>query len=346
VLLQETKLRTKERIELSNFKSYSRNLVCERNQIAHGGVAILAKPELSPRRIDINSPLQVVAVEVNIVRPLVLCSLYVQEKDRITKNQLQHIVDQLGDNFILGGDLNTHSPALGHSDYNNLGTIVEELLLENDMQLLNSGEATHLNKATGEWSTLDLTLVKGTGNTEHWRTYPDLANSDHLPILFSIYTWNEGRISREKRFREEKADWKEFTRLSQNIVVDAGSYNAVYSLTKEILKVADRTIPKTGTHFHRRCVPWWSDETAAAVETRKRALRRLKRNNNLRNLIELKRATAKAKFEIKKAQRESKLKLCESINPNTPIREVFQNIKKIQGNSKSRQVRILKDANG
>ena len=71
------------------------------------------------------------------------------------------MIDQLGDCFILGGDFNAHSPAWAYPDYNSLGEIVEEIMIENNLLLLNNGEATHLNKATGNWSAIDLTFSRG-----------------------------------------------------------------------------------------------------------------------------------------------------------------------------------------
>ena len=245
VMLQETKLRPKQTINLTRFKAFHRNVAPEPGGIAHGGVCILADPGISPVRIFIDSPLQVVAVKVNIVRPIVICSLYIQERDRVTKSEIQSVIDQLGDCFILGGDFNAHSPAWAHPDYNSLGEIVEEIMIENNLLLLNNGEATHLNKATGNWSAIDLTFSKGMTNATDWHTHPDLANSDHLPIVFSLHRWNNSAIAPEPRFQEHKADWDRFQQLSENISIDLQESEPITTFTHAILQVAERSIPKS-----------------------------------------------------------------------------------------------------
>lgn len=346
VLLQETKLQANEKIQLSNFHTFSRNVVCQGNQIAHGGVAILVKPEMEPVRLKIKTTLQAVAVKICIFNPIVVCSLYVQEVDRVPKAQLQNLINQLGPRFILAGDFNAHTPLTGHSDYNSLGEIFEDLIEENGLLLSNNDEATHLNKASGKWSTLDWTLSKNVNSITDWHTYPDLANSDHLPIIFSIFDWNNNPSHQTQRYQEHKANWTDFQRLSSTIDIEDNDPEGITKFTQQLIRIADRTIPKSGRNVHRRVVPWWSKDTENAVKNRKKALRRLKRNDNLRNRIELNRATAIAKREIKKAKRDSRKKLCESISSSTPVREIFQNVKRIQGASNSRRIRLLKGNDG
>lgn len=345
ILLQETKLKEQDVYKVNGFKSFCRNVRCASNQIAHGGVAILVRENLNPVRIHLNTDLQAVAVRIHLTSPIIFCSFYVQEKDNVSKAEIQKLLDQLGNQFVLGGDFNAHSPMWNHDNYNVLGSIIEDLMQENDdLLLLNSDEATYFNKRYQKWSTLDLTFYSGKnyGNIQ-WHTHEDLANSDHLPIIFYMIPPRMHEITQpERNFQESKADWASFQR--KTAILDFSNYNisSVESFGSQIIKIAEKTIPRNSGKVHRKVVPWWNDEISGAVKSRKRSLRRLRRNNTIQNLIKLNRDTAKAKLLIRQGKRKATEELCNSISVNTPIKKIFLNVRKLQGASTRKNISMLK----
>ena len=114
VLLQETKCKWKSNMRISGYTAFERNMRPTSNGIAHGGVAILARPFLQPERLQLNTRLQAIAVRIQLFRPITVCSIYVQETDRVSKNELQNVIDQLGNDYLIGGDFNGHSPMWNH----------------------------------------------------------------------------------------------------------------------------------------------------------------------------------------------------------------------------------------
>lgn len=343
VMLQETKLLPRETININTFRTFCRNITPSPGGIAHGGVAIMVKESLNPVEIQLQTSLQAIAVKVILAKPTVICSFYVQEKDRVTKAQIQNLINQLGDHYILGGDMNGHNPLWGHSDYNSLGTIIEDIVSDNDLHILNNGEATYLNKRSGLWSVLDLTISNycdmGLAN---WRTHGDLANSDHLPVIFQLIPRPSLTYIGESRFQENKADWEFFSARSADIILDDIGVESYDAFSEALLKVAEKAIPRTSGKIHRRVVSWWTDDIKLAIKQRKTALRRLKRNNNSLNRKLLAQATVKARKLIREGQKKAREEICKSISPQTPIRTVYDNIKMIQGVNSPKSLRMLK----
>lgn len=344
VLLQETKCKGRNNIKISGFTTFERNINRTPNSIAHGGVAILAKPFLQPKRIQLNTRLQAIAVKIHLFRPITLCSIYVQESDRVTRNDLQNVIDQLGQDYVIGGDFNAHSPMWDHSNFNTLGRALEEIFNENDLILLYDGTPTYLNKRSRQWSTLDLTFASS--SLSHlpllWTPLLDLGNSDHLPIHITLHQWDHHPTPFVQRFLENDADWDEYKRKSATIDIQVEDpILALQELKEKIRALADKCIPKTSIKVHRRTVPWWNKEAEEAVKDRKRALRCFKRNPTTENLIRLNRATHKSKKTIEASKRESRLRLCESISPQTPIANIFRDIKRLQGTKTGGRARIL-----
>lgn len=343
ILLQETKLKGRDTVGIAGFKTFCRNARCERNQIAHGGVAILVKECLNPTRIPLDTRLQAIAVEVELRSPTVFCSLYMQENDRVSKRELDELIDQLGERFIIGGDFNAHNPLWHHEDYNSLGMIVEEIMIEKDLILLNSEEATYLNKRNKKWSILDLTISnRDEWGDCKWKPLEDLANSDHLPIVFETLPRTNLELTCDLKYQENKADWNEFRKRSSRIVLSQIDQRSLTIFNKQILNIADRTIPKNSGKPRRRAVPWWTEEIKEAVKTRKRALRRFKQNLTDNNLIFLNQATARCKRLIKVGKRKATEDICNSISGSTPAAKVFSNVKRIQGLSSPRIIKMLK----
>lgn len=339
ILLQETKLKALETIHLEGYKCFCRNVITIGNQIAHGGVAILVKEHIQCSRVQLDTNIQAVAVKINFAKPIIFCSIYIQEIDNISVQQFQNLLNQLGDYYILGGDLNGHNPMWNHDNYNNIGMVIEEIINKNGLYLLNDDEATHFNKQKNSWSTLDLTLASSSELTSHnWNVYYDLGNSDHLPIIFKILPSAKETFKGEQKFQENKADWTEFYKKSSSIA----EATTIQEFNNCILKIAEKTIPKNSLKHHRKVVAWWTEEIASIVKERKKALRKFRRNENLLNLIELNRITAKSKLLIKKAVKNEEEKFCSSICPSTPIKTIFNNFKKLQGNFIPKNIQMLK----
>ena len=93
------------------------------------------------------------------------------------------------DNAIITGDFNAHSPLwdlLQPPD--NRGTEVETWTHDDNLNVLNDGTPTRINKITGGESTPDISVI-GTKwkDKSKWEVGAQLGNSDHLPITITIH---------------------------------------------------------------------------------------------------------------------------------------------------------------
>ena len=114
-------------------------------------MAVFVREDIPFLPVQLNSPLQAVAVKVFLDRWYTLCSLYLPLGDRV------HAVD-----FV------------------NLASFVEDEGLE----VLNSGDITYFHSPTGTFTAIDLSLCSCCLYLNfNWSVLPDLYGSDHFPIL-------------------------------------------------------------------------------------------------------------------------------------------------------------------
>ena len=140
--LQETKLNNINPNCGHNFNFYrSPPPVGER---AHGGTCIITSKSIPQKVVQLNSILQACAIQVFIKKWVTLCSLYLEpgletrlvDRDfnprQLEVEDLQSLIDQLPQPFILLGDFNTKHTLWGEDRCDHRGLIIEELLDKND----------------------------------------------------------------------------------------------------------------------------------------------------------------------------------------------------------------------
>ena len=75
---------------------------------------------------------------------------------------------------------------------------------------------------------------------------------------------------------------------------------------------------------------WWTDKCAILVRNRHKAKNKFRRHPTNDNLIQLRRAEALAKREIKAAKIASFREFCSGINESTPTKDVWNQIKRLK----------------
>ena len=230
---------------------------------------------------------------------------------------------------------------------NQCGNDLSDYILSNPSLALATtpGLKTHTNN-NGRTSTLDLTLCSP-NLLPIIETKPMASHgSDHYPVHTKINITPE-KVIRTKRpkwkLKEDKWDeWREEIPLSEEYhdTVEAGDQAFGNSLKEPANKVYGKTSPQVKTKFSK---PWWTTECARAIARRRRARKAMERRPTIQNIIEYKRYAAKAKRCIKKAKKETWRKFCNSITPETPTKEVWNMIRKMNGNSIPRNITLIED---
>lgn len=249
---------------------------------------------------------------------------------------MNNIIQQLPTPYIIGGDLNAHNCLWGSSRVDTRGKIIEEIILENNLILLNTGANTFISSSTGNFSAIDLTLMSTTiSNNYQWEVLDDCYSSDHYPILTRALVHSESKS--KIIYNIKKADWELYREVLSLPRLEEDANTDINAFITSITDASNISIPRVEIRPGCPPVPWWTQECKEAIRNRKSALNRFKHHPNIENLIEFKKHRAKAKRIIKDAKRKSWENYASSININTSSQEMWNKINRI----KSRPSRII-----
>ena len=143
--------------------TYQKNLNIQDDQIPHGAVAIYVENFVSSYRMELETTLQAVAVSIKIRKHITVCSLYLPPGEKIRKEQLQELIDQLLKPFLILGDMNAHHPMwYDPRNIDRRGEIIVDLIAENDLALLDQNKMTSIWKVDKSFSHIDLYIFRRT----------------------------------------------------------------------------------------------------------------------------------------------------------------------------------------
>ena len=150
------------------------------------GVLTLVKTTIPYYQINLNTTLEAIAIRFNIGKEYTICNVYITPTEVVTKLDLQNLINQLPQPYLLIGDFNARNNLWGDSQENSHGRIVEDFLLDSDVCLLNTGAPTHFHVQTATESCIDLAFASPDALTDfNWKPLDDNYNSDHYPILLA-----------------------------------------------------------------------------------------------------------------------------------------------------------------
>ena len=112
------------------------------------------------------------------------------------------------------------------------------------------------------------------------------------------------------------------------------SSDLITDFTSSLMKISDNCIPKTSTN-PKKSNPWYNNDCKNAVRQRKQALSKFCKYPTGANLKNVKIQRAKARRTIKSAKRNTWKSYVSKLNHKTPIRKVWDIIRKISGKSKT-----------
>jgi len=91
---------------------------------------------------------------------------------------------------------------------------------------------------------------------------------------------------------------------------------------------------------------WFTDDCKTAIKNRKRALRNLRRHPTSDNIEVLRIASAKARKIIRQSKKHSWQSFVSKINSNTPTRQIWNMVRKIQGKNIRQPIKHLNSTTG
>ena len=210
--------------------------------------------------------------------------------------------------------------------------------------ILNDGTHTylkpqpqHVNSPT---SAIDLTMcTPGVALRCNWEVIPDSHGSDHYPVLTSVSPTsadaNQG-VHDPTHWVFSRADWEGFMGACRERIDYAvlQSADPLQSFVDLVIKIADDFIPKAST-IPRKSNPWFDQECRDALKTRRALDNKVKRGcgPHQETLISFKRAQARARRLFNQKKRDSWRNYVSQLTTNTPIKHVWDRVRKISGNN-------------
>ena len=312
------------------------NYIHTDGQRPSGGSSILVHSSCPQREIKLVTTLQAVAVSVTLEKEITLCSVYIPQSIHLETEHLDTLLKQLPSPYILVGDFNGHNILWGCKDNNPKGNIIEDFITKNDLCLMNDKSHTYLHPATGNFSSLDLSLCHPSLLLDFdWTVSEDQHGSDHFPVI--IESVNNSTNDHNAKSKLNKANWELYHSLcEEGLKIDKfnNSLDPLDDFTSSLLDISNKSIPKTSTN-PKKSKPWYNDECKDAIKQRKQALSKFCRYPTKENLNKVKNFRAKARRTIKASKRKSWKSYVSNLNYKTPIKKVWDMIRKISGKSKS-----------
>ena len=342
---------TKE-IKTPEFQGYKNIFRKDRVNKEGGGLLILTREDIKADNIQINcrqnSIIEAQSIEITLSREKIKLLHIYNPEDTIEIEDLNHLVNQLGRKFIIVGDINGHhtlwDPNITRN--NACGNELADYLLNNPEIALATtpGLHTHTNNNGGK-TTLDLTLCSP--NLLHITETTSFSDygSDHLPVHTKISLAPE-KVTNTKRqqwkLKEDKWEkWKKEITITREYhdTVEEGNEAFVSSIREPAKRVFGKTSSQTKIKY---CRPWWNAECSKEIARRRRARKTMERSPTITNIIDYKRCAARAKRCLKKAKKDTWRTFCNNLTPETPTKDIWNMIRKMNGNNMSRKI-LLKE---
>lgn len=343
ICLQETMCVKQQHTNIAGYKIYHRQRTS--GQRAAGGVITAVKLGIDSEEINLNTDLEAVAVKISHPLQTTILNVYLPPGRPVSTNDIYELLAQIPHPFLLVGDINAHHPLWGSNHVSPRGKILEECINETGLFVLNSGDSTYVSHASGIESCIDIACCSSdlAGQLD-FSTAEDTRGSDHIPVIITF----PGAIQQQRpnpKWKMDEADWTLFQSTVQFENKESPE-DQILEITNKIIGAAQASIPRSKGLFHKNTVPWWNPSTAEAIQSRKKALRKLQyaRSHNQdveRPLHEFQKARRRAREIIDKAKTTSWREYVSQFTVQTPIKDMWKNFRRIQGKARFTRINAI-----
>ena len=333
ICLQETFLKPTKNFRLSGYSVVRK----DRIGMGKGGLVTLVKDSINYTEISSRDGIECILVKIKSGNSYItIANLYIPPDQDIDINLISSIFTP---KTIIVGDLNSKNTLWGSPTTDQRGTVIENLIDNNNFTILNNGQPTYTHH-NGTRSHLDLSIVCHTLATKgDWEVLRDTLGSDHSPTVTYINIQITEEIDDTQKFVLSKADWESFKINSRNLL-SADSISDLKSvndntdlLTSAITKAAELSIPLVKNSRTKRLkpLPYWNEECRNAIKDRNKARNAMHKNKTLDNCINYRRLKGKAQHVIKSTAREYWQSYCSTLDKSTKLGTVWRMARKMNG---------------
>ena len=341
----------------ANYDVYCKSQRLNPDQLPCGGVLIYIKKGLYHRVVQVDSHLQAIAVQVTLGgTPITILSVYIQGNNHLATRDLSNLIRNIRGQILIMGDFNGHNYMWGSHDVDTRGEIIERFTDKHNLCILNDGTHTylkpqdqHVNRPT---SAIDLTIsTPGLALRSVWLVLPDTHGSDHYPILTSFLP-SVAEIQPccdPSHWVFAKANWEQFHDLCLESISEdiLGEADPLHSLVEHITKAANECIPRA-TFIPKKSNPWFDEECWEALKARKALDKRVRHGRELRGdtISAFRRSQAKARRLFNQKKRQSWAEYVSKLSAKTPIKQVWDRVRKMSGKNICPLKQYLNGKNG
>ena len=200
---------------------------------------------------------------------------------------------------------------------------------------MNDKSYTYYSPSTKSFTSIDLNFCHPSLFLDYnWSVCKDQHNSDHFPIIIEQNTFSPE--DHNPKCKSNRANWDLFNTLSTDKLVPETleeSSDPINDFTTFLIEISKECIPQFSTN-PTKSNPWYNDNCKEAIKHLKQALSKFKRSPNTNNFNDITVFRAKAGRTIKTSKHKSWRSCVSKINNNTPIKKVWDMIRKISGKNK------------
>ena len=303
------------------------------------GVALLIKNGIMYTELEISSTIPnfaFICATISIGRTKInLCSIYNHHRNSISQRGWETFFQSLPHPCIVTGDWNVHSELVGSSYTDGKGSNLMNAAAESNFCFINDGSPTLIPAINQRISSaIDITFVSNSLATRTtWHLLNDSLGSNHWPSVITLVGTevNLPPSTPTRRWKVHEADWERFSKALEDrerYVQENLTYN---NFINALRSACDDAIPKYEIALRgNRRLHWWNHDCSNAIAHRKQMLLNYKQSPNINTYIAMKRAVDEAKNIITAAKRSSWGRFCDRLVKTTPIKEIWNQIRKIK----------------
>ena len=347
VAIQETLLGSNSNFKIPKFSKLLKE--GNFNRRYHGGVGLFIREDIPYEEINLRTSLTAVAARVTIKSTFTVCNIYLPPSQNVYLNDLNALYQQLPQPTLILGDFNAHSPLWGHisTTTDTRGTMIENFINSNQLNLFNNHDPTRIEGLSETSIDLsmcspriqpefDWSILNSTHGSDHCPIIIQCDSSNHTPHTTPIQGWNI-KLAMWNIYRSSPS-WS-----NPPDIIESDNISILTDLCSRFESAASKSIPPRITR-KRPSNPWWNAELELSKRLREEAYQRSRRHKTQQNILQWKRLRAQHKNRVRFYKRKSWIEYISKINRNTPIKTIYDTMRKIRGRP-PKKISFLKDGN-
>ena len=340
IAIQETKLWNNSNFSLPHYNTVRRD--GHYNEGPHGGVAIFIHTSIPFNEIDVNTPIQAIAVRVHLQREITICNLYSSGAHIINQQVLSNLYNQLPQPCLIVGDFNAHNQLWGSTNTDGRGREIEAFITQQGLNIMNNGAPTRILYNTE--SAIDLSICSPEIDPDfNWTVLSSPGDSDHCPIIITYDEAREEGAAEVWNIKRARWDVYETSEVWNNLPDCQRETNSdlITDIYERIAAAASEAIPQyQRSKYYPK--PWWNEELKQSKHRREQFYQQYRRNKSNINLILWRRTRAQHKALLKKYKRESWITYVEKMQRKSAPANIYKTIRNMKGKA-YQKVNIIKE---